>query len=79
MIKSLTNVHSIIVRGGNVVAQLIVTRLNKKFSKSNDRALKAIALREDIIFSTKLVVDEESNLRKNLRIQIAAATRLVNA
>lgn len=78
MIKTLTYAHKVIVRSGNAVAQLIVTRLNKKFTKSNTRSLKAIALREDVIFSTKLVVEQEADVRKTLASQIKAAQRLIN-
>lgn len=79
MIKTLTYAHSVIVRSGNAVAQLIVTRLNQKFRKSNFRSLKAIALREDICFSTKLVCEQETDVRKNISVQLKAAQRLINA
>ena len=79
MIKTLTFAHSVIVRGANATARLIVTRLQHKFNKSNNRSLSAIALRSDVAHSTGLVIEQENTVRKVLLNQIKQAQRLVNA
>jgi len=79
LINALTKIHGITVKAGNVVAQLMINHVQRRYRKSNKRSLRAIALRENVIYAANLKVEHEAAERKELQKTLKAAQRLINA